>query len=118
MQVIDILGPAYTLGDGAKSLLQELIGELAASSDGSPSINDVLAAIKEQDCTGRAAGWKASALRALQSLNSTLRSQAPKLDDAELVNRLLNENTILELDALDENAKAFVIRGYTDAATE
>ncbi len=109
MLAVDVLARAYTLGDGAKSLLQDLIAELRANSDSSPTINELLNALKDREYPGRASGWKATALRALQSLNSTSSIDAEPSCSDDLAARVLSENTILELDALDENAKAFLI---------
>lgn len=106
-QLLDILGSAYTLGDGAKSLLLQAIESAAAASEAA-TFADVLKALEGQDVHGRAHGWHASAVRALRSLMfGDLLTKAE--DQRSLVRQLLHGNSVVELNGLNENAKAFLI---------
>ena len=108
-QVVDLLAAAYTLGDGAKSLLQGVISKAFEESQEWPTIQDVLRLLEQKEVAGRTAGWKASAVRALQSLSfPELLDRSPD-DQEKLVERWLETSTIVELDALDENARKFLI---------
>ncbi|MBK8099826.1 MAG: ATP-binding protein [Planctomycetes bacterium] len=107
-QLLDILGSAYTLGDGAKSLLLQAI-ESAARATESATFADVLKALEGQDVHGRAHGWHASAVRALRSLTFGDLLTTREEDQRSLVHQLLHGNSVVELNGLNENAKAFLI---------
>jgi len=68
--VVDVLGDAYTLGDAARSIIQKAL--LASSSDaaGPITVDRVIETIEQIPGTERVRGWKASALRALESLQA------------------------------------------------
>jgi len=114
-QLVDVLAEAYTLGDGAKSVLQKALTELYKKREHKedwPTIEELIHFVKAQPATGRATGWTLSAMRALESLSisilSTSRSTSP-LNQHELVASFFNGNTIIELDALNQGAKKFLI---------
>lgn len=106
-QLVDVLGSAYTLGDGAKSLLVKAID--AATATGRATFADVLRVLEAQGAQGRAAGWHASALRALRSLTfgDLLTTQGE--DQQAVIRQMLHGMTVVELNGLNENAKAFLI---------
>jgi len=108
-QLIDILSAAYTVGDGAKNLLQKtLLASYGATQDW-PSLEEVLGQLEALDCSGRASGWKATAQRALESLLLADESHAAQPGQEDLVRRFFEGSTILELDGLGANAKKFLI---------
>lgn len=108
-QLIDLLSSAYTLGDGAKSLLEKVIHQAFEASDSWPTLASVLNILENTELSGRAAGWKATALRALQSLTFVDLLDQGEGDQAELVKHLLDESTVIELDGLNDNAKKFLV---------
>ncbi len=107
--VIDMLADAYTLGDGARSILQETLTDCYASNERWPTVRDVLNHVAGRKCTGRATGWQISAVRALRSLDFAKLSSPEETDQAQLVTTLLRGTTIIELDALNQGAKKFLI---------
>lgn len=104
--VIDVMADAFTLGDGSKSVLQKAISFCHTRSY--PILTrDIIAAVENMPSTGRQGGWKASALRALESLEHAGIGSL-KISSESLSRKLLEENSIIELDALNENAKEFI----------
>lgn len=108
-QLVDALATAYTLGDGAKSLLQKLVLDGYGVVHPWPTFKTILHAARNLEAKGRAVGWKASMLRALESLTFAGGFEAVSTDQSRLVDQLLGQNTIFELDGLDENAQQFLV---------
>lgn len=134
--VADQLAMAYTLGDGAVSLLQLAIRSCYATHGTGCSLPQVITAVEGLGGHARAKGWQASALRALRSLeflrageelassdggtsgrsddpatNATGRSADPEGRGCqlEMMERLLRQPSIVELDSLPQGAKRFLI---------
>ncbi|MBL4653823.1 MAG: ATP-binding protein [Flavobacteriales bacterium] len=108
-QVIDSLASAYTLGDGATSLLQKALKECYDNATQWPSIAEVRKRIEYMETKERANGWKISLLRALQTLESSQMVSNDEKSQRVLVATLCKSNTILELDGLNRNAKKFLV---------
>ena len=108
-QVVDVLAAAYTLGDGARSILQKAISECYSRSDEWPDVKDVINAVEGMEGKGRAGGWKISALRALESLEFAEISNGGQSGQFEMIASLTQSNTILELNGLNQGAKKFLI---------
>jgi hypothetical protein len=108
-QVVDVLGDAYTFGAGAKSLVQKALSDLYGRGKTSPSVQELLQAVQGLEVKERGAGWKISAVRALESLSYASLSGTDHAGQGELARRLLKGNTILELDALSDASKKFLI---------
>lgn len=115
-KLIQVIAHAYLLGDGVLFLLQETIDqayEEAGVYSGNvkrwPTLRDVLNILKSRRSSGREAGWASSALRALSSLSfgemDVLVNQGH--DD---IAALLTRPVILELDALTQSDKVFVVQ--------
>lgn len=107
--VTDILASAYTLGAGSKSLLQAALEKAYERHKRWPTLGLVREILENSKVTGRAAGWKVSAERALQSLTFSTFNTDTNIGQAELVRRLLESPTILELDGVDSSARRFVV---------
>ena len=107
-QLIDVLGSAYTLGDGARNLLRQVF-QAASEQDSHPTLNTVLKILEKREVHGRASGWKESALRALQGLTFVAFKDQPVTEPSELVRKILEESTIIELDGLDDKAQKFLV---------
>jgi len=108
-QLVDILASAYTLGDGARSLLQKAISECYAQSKKCPTLHDVSSALEKQELKGRATGWRISALRALQSLKFSGITGGAQESQSDVMASLASSNTVVELDGLNQAGKKFLI---------
>lgn len=108
-QLTDVLGAAYTLGEGARSLLQKVLMIFYERGNLAPSAKDVLDALHALPVTGRARQWHISAVRALEGLAyADLGSQSAKTQ-ADWVASLLHGDTIIELDGLHIAARQFLV---------
>ena len=108
-QLIDVLADAYTLGDGSKSILQKAISCCYEQENISPTVKDIIHMIEKMPGKGRVGQWKISALRALESLDYADITSATQMSQQEMAYSLLQESTIVELDALSQGAKKFII---------
>ena len=108
-QVIDSLASAYTLGDGATSLLQRALKESYDNATQWPSIAEVRKRVENMETKERSSGWKISLLRALETLESSQIVSNDENSQRALVATLCKSNTILELDGLNRNAKKFLV---------
>ena len=55
-------------------------------------------------------GWKITAMRALESLDFADISGTDRILQEQLATNLLGENTVIELDALSQGSKKFLIQ--------
>lgn len=108
-QVIDTIASAYTLGDGAKSILQKAIKACYRKMDGWPSVKEILSEVEQMADNERSRKWKISAKRALESIDDSRYLNTDRVTQRELIENLCKTSSILELDALDANAKKFII---------
>ena len=107
--VVDTLASAYTLGDGARSILQKALDTCYEDLDRWPSIEDVLKVVEEMETKERSSGWKISAIRALESVQYAQITNSDQNSQNALVENLCHGSTILELDGLNHGAKKFII---------
>lgn len=107
--VVDILGDAYTLGDGAKSMVQRALASCHDRRNSAPSVSDVLDALEEIPAKQRATGWKISAARALETLEFSGATTPDKESQRRFTGSLLKSNTVIELDALSQSTKRFLV---------
>ena len=108
-QLVDQLAEAYTLGDGATSVLQKAIHACYARGYTAPSIEQILQAIDEQPTNQRSSGWKISAARACESLELSSAVGMDSKSQTAFAKSLLRQNTIIELDGVSQNTKKFLI---------
>jgi len=108
-QVVDVLSEAFMLGDGSRSLLRKAISYLFQQGNLCPTAADIIAELDKVPDKGRAGGWKVTALRVLESLDLANLSSSDPLGQEQLAQRMLHENTVIELDALAQESKAFLI---------
>ncbi len=73
-----------------------------------PTIEQILEAIEGSPVEGRASGWRQTAQRAIESL-SFAQFSTEVGDQQEFARNLLRTNTIIEMDALPENARKFLV---------
>jgi hypothetical protein len=108
-QLVDVMADAYTLGDGATSVLQRAIHSCYAQGTTSPSIRQVVDAIDGIPDNQRSTGWKISARRACESLELS-KTVATDSDAQHAFSKsLLKQNTIVELDGISQNTGKFLI---------
>ncbi|HDY86793.1 MAG TPA: DUF87 domain-containing protein [bacterium] len=107
-QLVDVLASAFTLGDGSRSILQKAIFACYEQDNHSPLVKDVIAEIEKIESKERVRGWKISALRALETLSFS-NITTNKTSQKELTQKLIEENTIIELDGLSDGARKFLI---------
>jgi len=108
-QLVEIMGAAYTLGDGSKSLLQRAFRQAYGEAREWPTLHDVRIIVEDSPATGRAAGWKTSANRALESLTLSGAVNSAAGNQQDLVSDLLETSAIIELDGLAGGAKKFLV---------
>ncbi len=107
--VVDILADAYTLGDGARSVLQRSIAACYDRGMHAPTVRDILKELDNIPDHIRVRGWKLTAERALQSLDYADLSSSKTQSQHELARSLLESNTIVELDGLSQGGKQFLV---------
>ncbi len=105
--LVDVLAAAYTMGEGAKDVVQRALVQ-AYQQSGAPTLRSVLAILEGLEVTGRAHGWKATAMRALRSA-ALADGSSVATDQQALMAALLKQSTILELEGLSQSAKKFLV---------
>jgi len=105
--LVDVIAEAYTLGDGARSILRKAI--VACYQTTWPRAKDVLDEVERMELKGRAHGWRMSAVRALETLSFIDPPRQVAHTQRDLVESLLHQNTILELNGLDQGTKKLLV---------
>jgi len=108
-QLVDVISQAFTLGDGSRSILRKAIAEIYAQGNLCPTVTDIIEKIKKVPEKGRMGGWKVTAMRALESLEFADLSSNDQISQEQLAQKMLHENTVIELDALAVESKKFLI---------
>ena len=115
-KLIEIMCHAYFLGEGVSILLLRAIDSLYrdcglynGSSDSCPTIADVRKWLSDYKAKGREGSWMESAVRAVETLCfgevGNVLNNGPFFD----ITRLLDKRIVLELDALTNADKTFLI---------
>lgn len=107
--LIDVIAEAYTLGDGARSVLQKAITACLEQERTPPTVQRVLDELDRLPDNHRIRGWKISATRALQSLAFSRLIGKDVAAQESFMRGLLSGRTVIELDALDQGGKKFLI---------
>ena len=108
-QLVDVLSQAFTLGDGSRSILRKAIASLYAQGNLCPTVVDIIRELEKVPDVGRMGGWKVTAMRALESLEFADLSSDDPISQEQLAEKMLHENTVIELDALAQESKKFLI---------
>jgi hypothetical protein len=114
-KLIEITAHAYFLGEGVMYLLQEAIDTcyekagVYRGSDTYPTFRDVHKELLTRKVTGREANWMASTLRTTASLTYGPMGETICTGNPTDVRSLLQGNVILELDALTDSDKVFLV---------
>ena len=105
--VVDVLAHAYTLGDGATSLIHKALAACEGEREG-PTPARVLALLRAVPEGERVRAWKVSAIRALESIERAGLGDV-QTSQEQMVRALLDGCSIIELDALSPSTKAFLL---------
>lgn len=105
-QLEDLLASAYTLGDGARTIVRQALETAYAMGNMSPSAKDLLIIIDGMPSKGRVSGWKVTARRAIDSLRHAGIGEGGTTQNLD---SLLNQSTIVELDGLADSTKRFYV---------
>ncbi|MFA6186363.1 MAG: DUF87 domain-containing protein [Phycisphaerae bacterium] len=108
-QLVDVMSQAFTLGDGSRSILRKAIATIYENGNLSPTITDIITELGKVSDSGRIGGWKVTAMRALESLEFSDISSNDQISQQQLAQKMLGENTVIELDALGQESKKFLI---------
>ena len=108
-QLVDVMADAFTLGDGARNILQKAIAACYEKGIEAPTVDAIIKEMESTPSTGRVGNWKITALRALEMLAFSKVTGTTTSSQQEHLNSLLNSQTIIELDALSDNSKRFLI---------
>jgi hypothetical protein len=114
-KLIEIMQHAYFLGEGVAFVLQEVLDGLYRSFgvyEGSghwPTFRDVLDALRARPVKGREAAWMESALRAVGVLCFGAMDWVLNSGARFPLEKLLDRQAVLELDALTNSDKTFLI---------
>lgn len=112
-KLIEIMAHAFFLGEGVIYILSKALDQVYSqfgvyeASGVWPTFRDVLSFLENYECKGRETQWLASALRAVSMLCFGELDRI--LNEGHYpIYKLLDQNVILELDALTDTAKIFV----------
>lgn len=108
-QLVDVMSQAFTLGDGSRSILRKAIAEIYTKGNLCPTAKDIIEKIEKVPDKGRIGGWKVTAMRALEGLEFADISSEKRISQQQLAQKMLNENTVIELDSLAAESKKFLI---------
>jgi hypothetical protein len=107
-QMVDVMASAFTLGEGAKSIIQKALTACYNQGNSCPITQDILSEIEAMEAKDRIRGWKISAIRALESLRFSNIASDP-VSQADMTRALIHENTVIEVDGLSNGARSFLI---------
>jgi hypothetical protein len=108
-QVVDVMSQAFSLGDGSRSVLRKAIASVYSRGQHCPTAGDIIAELEKVPDKGRLGGWKITALRAVESLEFADLSSNDPISQHQLAETMLHENTVIELDALAQESKKFLV---------
>lgn len=108
-QIVNVMSQAFTLGDGSRSIMQKAIASIYAQGNLCPTVADVIEKIEKGPDTGRMGSWKITAMRALESLEFADITSSDQISQEQLAQKMLHENTVIELDSLAAESKKFLI---------
>lgn len=108
-QVIDVMSDAFNLGEGSRSILRKAIATLYQQENLCPTPKEIIFEVEKMSEKDRMRGWKITAMRALESLEFSDISSKDRISQEQLASKLLHQNTVIELDALAQEGKKFLI---------
>ncbi len=108
-QVVDVMSEAFTLGDGSRSVLRKAIAGLYEQGNLCPTVKEVIFEVEKLPGKDRMGGWKISAMRALEGMEFSNIASGDRVSQEQLTSDLLHSNTVIELDALGQETKKFLV---------
>jgi len=108
-QVVDVMSEAFNLGEGSRSILRKAIAKLYQENNLCPTATEIISKIDKLPDKDRVRGWKITALRALESMEFADISSKDRITQEQITQNLLHENTVVELDALGQESKKFLV---------
>ncbi len=108
-QVVDVMSEAFTLGDGSRSVLRKAIVGLYEKGNLCPTVKEIISEVEKLPGKDRMGGWKISAMRALESMEFSDMTAGDRVSQEQLTSDLLHSNTVIELDALGQECKKFLV---------
>ncbi|MDH3976611.1 MAG: DUF87 domain-containing protein [Deltaproteobacteria bacterium] len=115
-KLIDVINHSHFVSYGVDHLLQTAIDQVYKECgvyDGhtrkSPTFKDVLEKIRDKPLKGRESLWQASAVRTLQDLSFGPVGDVFNTERTLNIETFLNEQIVLELDALPQTTKTFLV---------
>ncbi len=108
-QVVDIMSEAFSLGEGSRSILRKAIAKLYNHGKLCPTVKEIISEVEQMPDKGRVGGWKITAMRALESMEFSNIATDDRISQEQLASKLLYENTVIELDALAQESKKFLV---------
>jgi hypothetical protein len=95
--------------DGSRSILRKAIVTHYDRGNHCPTASQILAEIENMPGVERVRGWKITATRALESMEFSDIALQDQISQEQLTSKLLHENTVIELDALAQESKKFLV---------
>ena len=108
-QVVDVMSEAFTLGDGSRSVLRKAIAGLYERGNLCPTAKEVISEVEKLPDKGRMGDWKISAMRAMENMEFSGLTAGDRISQEQLTSELLHSNTVVELDALGQESKKFLV---------
>lgn len=108
-QVVDVMSDAFNLGEGSRSILRKAIATLYQQENLCPTPKEIIFEVEKMSEKDRMRGWKITAMRALESLEFSDISSKDRISQEQLASKLLHDNTVIELDALAQESKKFLV---------
>ena len=108
-QVVDVMSEAFALGEGSRSIIRKAIYTLYGQKNFCPMVNEIITEVEKMPEKDRMRGWKITAMRALESLEFSDLSSKDRISQEQLTSKFMHENTVIELAALAQESKKFLI---------
>lgn len=106
--LVDVISDAFTLGEGARSLIQRALTEIA-QEQAIIQIEDVIKRIEGMPAQQRQAGWKVTALRALGSIKLSGLAPAIEITEGQIAQCFFGKSTVVELDSLGHSSRKMLV---------
>ncbi len=112
--VVDVLADAYTLGDGARSLMQKAIISASNKYDNAPNVIQIIHELEQVNESekldrSRSRGWKTTAMRALEELKLAQLTGGNAQSQHKFARNLAAGINVVELDSLSQSTRKFII---------
>ena len=111
--VVDVLAGAFTLGDGARSLIQKSFALALEKYNESICIDYIISgldtAVQKVSDRSKSNSWKATALRALEELKLSKLTGGNINEQVKFTKQLVDGVNIVELDSVSQSARKFLV---------